>query len=460
MSAGVPASAALAFLLSAPAINPVVLVSTAVAFPDAPQMVAARFAASLAVAVVMGLGWAHLGRPEWLTPAVLMRPGPDSATPERSRWTVFTETARHDFLAAGGFLVLGALFSSVLHVLVPAGVYEQLGGRLVLAVLVMALLAVVLALCSEADAFVAASFSSLPLLPRLVFLVVGPAVDVKLFALQAGTFGRRFALRFAPATLVVAVALRLRGRRTRAVGVLVSRGVLVRRETANVLLLLLGGVLVRIALDGTAVRYVRPSMQPGLVVAGAVLVGLAVLAVVRDLRAGPTGGDPGPAHGHRRRVSSSWLLALPILALVLAAPPALGVASVAVSDGRSSAPAQPTDALAADQPVLRLSDLVQQAVWDRTGSLDGRSVTVTGFVVDHPGGGLDLARIVITCCAADAHPVRIRLAGQVPSAAPGDWLAVTGTVVPGTATVQTQFVPTLTVTASRPVAVPAEQYEY
>jgi uncharacterized protein len=70
----------------------------------------------------------------------------------------------------------------------------------------MAMLAVVLALCSEADAFVAASLTMLPLLPRLVFLVVGPAVDVKLIALQAGAFGRGFAARFAPLTFVVAVA--------------------------------------------------------------------------------------------------------------------------------------------------------------------------------------------------------------------------------------------------------------
>ena len=65
-------------------------------------------------------------------------------------------------------------------------------------------LAVVLALCSEADAFVAASLTMLPLLPRLVFLVVGPAVDVKLFAMQAGVFGRAFAIRFAPVTFLVA----------------------------------------------------------------------------------------------------------------------------------------------------------------------------------------------------------------------------------------------------------------
>jgi uncharacterized membrane protein YraQ (UPF0718 family) len=71
----------------------------------------------------------------------------------------------------------------------------------------MALLAVVLALCSEADAFVAASLTAVPLVPRLVFLVVGPAVDVKLFAMQAGMFGRRFAIRFAPTTFVVATSV-------------------------------------------------------------------------------------------------------------------------------------------------------------------------------------------------------------------------------------------------------------
>ena len=68
-----------------------------------------------------------------------------------------------------------------MHVVVPPVAFEHLGGQMVLGVAVMALaLAVVLALCSEADAFVASSLTMLPLLPRLVFLVVGPAVDVGL----------------------------------------------------------------------------------------------------------------------------------------------------------------------------------------------------------------------------------------------------------------------------------------
>ena len=63
---GVAPAAALAFLLSAPAINPVVLVATAVAFPGQPAMVLARFLASALVALVVGWLWASFGRAGWL----------------------------------------------------------------------------------------------------------------------------------------------------------------------------------------------------------------------------------------------------------------------------------------------------------------------------------------------------------------------------------------------------------
>ncbi|MBB3051483.1 hypothetical protein FHS23_002506 [Prauserella isguenensis] len=199
---GVAPAAALAFLLAAPAVNPIVLVSTAVAFPGEPAMVAARFAGSLATALIMGWLWLRWGKLEWIAERALRRL-PD--TEGRDRWRVFAETARADLVDAAGFLVLGALVAAVFGVVIPGDWFSSLGEQIVLGILVMAVLAVVLSLCSEADAFVAASLSALPLLPRLVFLVVGPAIDAKLFALQAGTFGRAFALRFAPVTFVVAI---------------------------------------------------------------------------------------------------------------------------------------------------------------------------------------------------------------------------------------------------------------
>jgi uncharacterized protein len=210
---GASGAAALTFMLSAPAINPVVLVATSVAFPGEPRMVLARLIGSLLTAVVMGALWLRWGRADWVT-----RRLPKTHDADASRWTVFTEAARHDFLTAASYLVLGAAAAAALRVLLPPWVFEHLAGHVVLAVVMMALLAVVLALCSEADAFVAASLTAIPLLPKLVFLVVGPAVDVKLFAMQAGMFGRRFAIRFAPATFVVATLV------ATAVGLLVLGG--------------------------------------------------------------------------------------------------------------------------------------------------------------------------------------------------------------------------------------------
>jgi uncharacterized membrane protein YraQ (UPF0718 family) len=199
---GAAGAAALTFMLSAPAINPVVLVATAVAFPGQPEMVAARCLASLATAVVMGVLWSKWGRPGWVT-----RKLPPAGHDGQSRWTVFSEAARHDFLQAGSYLVIGAAAAATLRVVVPPWMFEHIAGHLLIGVITMALLAFVLALCSEADAFVAASLTMVPLIPRLVFLVVGPAVDVKLVAMQAGLFGRSFALRFAPVTLVIATVL-------------------------------------------------------------------------------------------------------------------------------------------------------------------------------------------------------------------------------------------------------------
>jgi uncharacterized membrane protein YraQ (UPF0718 family) len=195
-------AAALTFMLSAPAINPVVVVATAVAFPGQPAMVVARCIASLATAVAMGLLWQRFGRGEWVT-----RQPPPQPELDASRWAVFSEAARHDFLQAAAYLVLGAVAAAALRVLVPPWVFQHFAGHVLLGILTMATLAVVLALCSEADAFVAASLTMVPLVPRLVFLVVGPAIDVKLFAMQAGMFGRRFAIRFGPATFVVATVI-------------------------------------------------------------------------------------------------------------------------------------------------------------------------------------------------------------------------------------------------------------
>jgi uncharacterized protein len=201
---GVQPAAAVTFMLAAPAVNPIVLVATAVAFPGQPRMVLARFGGSLATSIVVGLVWSRVGGDAWVERARDRLSGGGGP-----RWPAFTSAARHDLWDAGGWLVVGAAAAATLQVVVPRSLLLAVADQPALAVLALGALAVLLAVCSEADAFVAASLREFSLTARLVFLVVGPAVDVKLIAMQSGVFGRRFAARFAPLTFVVAVVCAL-----------------------------------------------------------------------------------------------------------------------------------------------------------------------------------------------------------------------------------------------------------
>nr|WP_211116280.1 permease [Glycomyces buryatensis] len=195
---GVAPAAAFTFMLASPAINPIVVVSTFVAFPGQPQMVGARVAASLAAAIAIGWLWAKLGKTEWLNV-------PKHRHHDGGKWAAFWSAIRHDFLHAAGYLVIGAAIAATLNTLVPETWLAPIAEHPVLGVLALAILAVLVSICSESDAFVAASLTQFSPTAKLAFMVVGPFVDVKLIAMQSGTFGRRFAARFAPAVFCTAL---------------------------------------------------------------------------------------------------------------------------------------------------------------------------------------------------------------------------------------------------------------
>ncbi|WP_190817773.1 TIGR03943 family putative permease subunit [Saccharopolyspora pogona] len=231
-----------------------------------------------------------------------------------------------------------------------------------------------------------------------------------------------------------------------------------RRETQNLLLFLLGGALLKIALGGSYLRYVKPALFPWLVVAGVVMVALSAFAIVRDIR----GGGP-ERHEHNSR--SPWMLLLPVFAIFLIAPPALG--SDSVTRDRMVAPAAPKESLFPNlppeqAPLLSMSEFVTRVIWDDSGALNGRAVRLQGFVVHPTPGTTQLARMRISCCAADAAPVKVDLAAAAQAAElPADtWIEVTGKLRPGTATEANDYVPTLETVLIRPIPTPQDTYEY
>lgn len=213
MQRGLMPSAAVTFMLAAPVLNPVVIVSTFVAFRGRTTlwtMVGGRFLLGMLVAIAVG--WVVGGRSK----DELLKPNPEEehehllqmGRPE-ARWRRFFVHLGNDFLFMGRYLLLGATIAAAIQTFLPTSVLTGLAQRQVLSVLAMMALAAALSLCSESDAFVAASFVQFGPSAMLGFLVFGPMVDIKLVALYAGTFRRGFArtvvLVSAVATLVGAL---------------------------------------------------------------------------------------------------------------------------------------------------------------------------------------------------------------------------------------------------------------
>ncbi|WP_410589464.1 TIGR03943 family putative permease subunit [Amycolatopsis sp. lyj-23] len=238
-----------------------------------------------------------------------------------------------------------------------------------------------------------------------------------------------------------------------------------KRETQNILLILLGGALVKIAVNGDYLRYVKPAQQPWIIAGGVVMVLLGAVAIVRDLVAArPAAAGEHDGHAHSAR--PAWLLLVPVLAVFLVAPPALGADSVIRTEARAPASAAAANAVAfpplppGNVVPLPLNEFVSRAGWDAAGTLNGRTVSLTGFVV-HTDGSTLLARLVISCCAADAFPVTVRLRGGGADHLASDaWIQVTGQVVPGTATKDNSYTPDFAPVSLTPVPTPKDPYEY
>ncbi|MCS0602446.1 TIGR03943 family protein [Streptomyces sp. LP11] len=225
------------------------------------------------------------------------------------------------------------------------------------------------------------------------------------------------------------------------------------------LLVLCGLGLLHVSLfTDLCLRYVKEGMRPLLIASGAVLLllGLAGAVIDRGRRDHGHGEHGSEGHGHGEEGSGddghgtegtgghghdhsavprvAWLLLLPALSLLCYAPPALGAYTAARQPPKPVAARSDFDPLPRTSPLpMTLSDFTSRVQQDRAQSLKGRVIRMTGIVTPRgkgAGGGWDLTRIIINCCAADAQSVKVRVYGG--PALPADtWVAVTGAWHPG-----------------------------
>lgn len=247
------------------------------------------------------------------------------------------------------------------------------------------------------------------------------------------------------------------------------------KDGQDTLLLFVGVMVLQVAITDLHLRYVKPQMQPLLIAAGVVLTVLAVVSIVRTQRgsrdtvvtASPTEHVPGGApaasvdehqHDHAHLPRTAWLLALPLLVLTLVTPPSLG--AYAAARGTSTIDEPSGEVLPLPGPVdgaveLTLTEFATRSVYAPE-SLEGARLRLTGFVLPEDDGW-SLARIALSCCAADGRPVRVKAVGA-PAPAPDSWVVLEGRFA-GVEGEGRKRVPVLEVAGVRPIEAPIQQYE-
>lgn len=206
LTKGAALPAGIAFALAAPVVNPVVLISTFVAFGSW-QMVAWRLGLTILIASAVGLIVGSAPRRELvLAPGVADEDDPATcshddhshdhgAQPGEGVWSMARRVLGHangELFEMSRYLIIGALLAATLQTVVPQQPLLALGDGPLVSVLVMIGLAVLLSICSTVDSFIALSFVN-TFTPGaiLAFLVFGPMIDIKSTLMLTTTFSRR-----------------------------------------------------------------------------------------------------------------------------------------------------------------------------------------------------------------------------------------------------------------------------
>lgn len=252
-----------------------------------------------------------------------------------------------------------------------------------------------------------------------------------------------------------------------------------KRDVQALMLIFLGTALVRISFTDLYLRYVKATMQPFLLLTGILLLVLGIWAMW-DLIRGHGSDDAefeeaaeshdGHDHGQMR---IGWLLMLPVLSILLIAPPALGAYSAERENSTVIAPASDVafDPLPPGNPVtILLNDYATRAVWDQPDALAGRTFELVGFVTpvpeskkptDTPAGEPThwwLTRLSLACCAADANATKILAVGA--KALPANtWVKATGRWIPGGGTENSTAIPWLELESLQVIDEPKDPYE-
>lgn len=191
-------------MMAAPVVNPVVIASTLYAFQGDVSVVFYRILLVVVPAAALGMALGNLPAHLVLRHNTLpMDHGCEehnhgygcgcSSVQDSRLKAVFFHTAA-EFLSMSRFLILGVVAASAFKIFLPPEVLSYFADNALLAIAGLMTLAILLSVCSEADAFVAASLVGFPMASKVAFMAIGPMVDLKLMPIFLAVFNRRIAI--------------------------------------------------------------------------------------------------------------------------------------------------------------------------------------------------------------------------------------------------------------------------
>ncbi|OEH94407.1 permease [Bacillus solimangrovi] len=199
ISKGVPIYAAIGFMLTGPLINPIVIASTYMAFGNNIKMAGLRMGLGFLIAILVALTISFVVKGNQLKTSISIKSTHSHLhIQEKSFMSLFWSMLIHsidEFFDMAKFLIIGAFLAAFVQTYIPAKTLLETGSGPVSSLLVMMGLAYVLSLCSEADAFIGASFSSIFPTPSILgFLIFGPMIDLKNTLMMLSVFRYKFVM--------------------------------------------------------------------------------------------------------------------------------------------------------------------------------------------------------------------------------------------------------------------------
>ena len=182
-----PAGASISFLLGAPILNPIVILTTIVAFPANPEIWWGRIGLGFLVAVFVGYIFSFAKNSEIINPKFIAKSHSHSTNSSKTK--SFADHTASEFLNMGGILILGAGIAATMQTFFPREMMLSIAATPLLSILAMMGLGFVISICSTTDAFFALAYSHQFGSAALVaFLVFGPMIDIKALALMRTTY--------------------------------------------------------------------------------------------------------------------------------------------------------------------------------------------------------------------------------------------------------------------------------